>query len=159
MDWQKLAPTSLLTLHRDVPFLSEDKKDFLQLFSASNRNKRRWTQFKSVYYNTLCFRCVNRRLSQRFKVPPIKERKEKIAKIQSLKLTVIILNLKKWDLIFFLSFWNWEGVVSLTFFRALQCRGRGGKNEKKEKNGRRKYIIEVLFDNVLKIIIFILFLE
>ena len=102
---------------------------------------------------------MNRRLSQRFKVPPIKERKEKIAKIQSLKLTVIILNLKKWDLIFFLSFWNWEGVVSLTFFRALQCRGRGGKNEKKEKNGRRKYIIEVLFDNVLKIIIFILFLE
>lgn len=156
MDWQKLAPTSLLTLHRDVPFLSEDKKDFLQLFSASNRNKRRWTQFKSVYYNTLCFRCVNRRLSQRFKVPPIKERKEKIAKIQSLKLTVIILNLKKWDLSFVL---DWEGVVSLTFFRALQCRGRGGKNEKKEKNGRRKYIIEVLFDNVLKIIIFILFLE
>ena len=99
---------------------------------------------------------MNRRLSQRFKVPPIKERKEKIAKIQSLKLTVIILNLKKWDLSFVL---DWEGVVSLTFFRALQCRGRGGKNEKKEKNGRRKYIIEVLFDNVLKIIIFILFLE
>ena len=86
--------------------------------------------------------------------------KGKNCKNPKLKINRHNFEFEKIGLFFFFSFvLDWEGVVSLTFFRALQCRGRGGKNEKKEKNGRRKYIIEVLFDNVLKIIIFILFLE